>query len=109
MSGDVSHEHQPASLGEGAPVLDIGGDVGALVLYTTTADLGREIEVSPEDRPTHRTHTAVLTRSVGGRTVCAALYAELPAGRYRIWHDDPAHRKTVVVEGGKVAEVDWRH
>jgi hypothetical protein len=89
-------------------VLDIGGDVGALVLYTTDAYRGREIEVSPLGDDARRTHTGVLERQVAGRALLAAVFPGLPAGEWRIWGDDPALPCRVRVDGGAVAEVDWR-
>ncbi len=89
-------------------VLDIGDDVGALVLYTPAAYRGKEIEISPADDRSHRMHTAVLERSVGGRTFLAAVYPELRAGRWHLWADDPDLQAEVTIIGGEVAEVDWR-
>jgi hypothetical protein len=100
--------HHAGRLGAGAPVLDIGGDVGALVLYTPSAMEGLEIEVSLLDDDGHRTHTEVLPRTVRGRTLWAGVYAALPAGDYRIWHDHPDLPLEFSVAGGAVAEVDWR-
>jgi len=91
-----------------AVVLDIGDAVGALVLYTPDAYRGREIEVSPAGDDARRTHSGVLERHAGGRTFFAAVYPALPAGRWRIWGDDPALTSLAVVEAGVVAEVDWR-
>ncbi len=95
-------------------MLDIGGDVGALVLYTPPELHGREIEVSPVGDDTRRVHTAVLERSAGGRTVFAAVYAELRVGTYHIWGDEPpagshsSQIQEVTIAAGMVAEVDWR-
>jgi hypothetical protein len=67
-------------------VLDIGGDVGALVLYTPAALHRSEIEVSPlgADAGARRVHSAVLERSVGERVFYAATYPELAAGEYEV-------------------------
>jgi hypothetical protein len=89
-------------------VLDIGGDVGAMVLYTPPAYRGREIEVSPAGEDGRRVHTAVLERRVAGRTLFAAVYPELRAGDWRIWADDANLPSRVSIVGGVVAEVDWR-
>jgi len=89
-------------------VLDIGGEVGALVLYTPPAYRGREVEVSPAGDDSRRTHTAVLERRTAGRTFFAAVYPELPAGDWVIWGDDPDLPGRVTVVGGAVAQVDWR-
>lgn len=103
--------HDPADLTrthEEHVVLDIGDGVGALLLYTPDAYRGREVEVSPVGDDAARTHTAVLERRVAGRTFCAAVYPSLAAGEWRIWDDDQAQPIRVVIEGGGVAEVDWR-
>ena len=92
----------------GDAVLDIGGDVGALILYTGPAYLGLEIEVSPEDDDSHRVHTMIRERTVQGRLVHAGIFVELRSGRYRIWGDDPTLPDRVTIAGGEVAEVDWR-
>ncbi len=89
-------------------VLDIGGDVGALVIYTDGEWSEREIEVSPWEDDLARTHTAVHRRQVGGHAVFAAVYPELRAGTYRIWTADPTAVHRVTVTGGRVAVVDWR-
>jgi hypothetical protein len=106
--GGHVHHHQHGQLGHGAPVLDIGGDIGALVLYTTEELEGQEIEVSLTSDPAHRTHTEVLRRTVAGRTFWAGVYAELPAGDYQIWYDDPSRPRSFTVTGGEVCELDWR-
>ena len=92
----------------GDAVLDIGGDVGALVLYTGPAFLGREIEVSREDDDSNRVHTMIRERTVQGRLVQAGIFAELRSGRYRIWGGDPLLPDRVSIAGGEVAEIDWR-
>jgi hypothetical protein len=67
-------------------VLDIGEDVGALVLYTRPELHGREIEVNPlgVSPDARRVHSAVLERSANGRTIFAAVYPELRAGDYEV-------------------------
>ena len=113
-------------------VLDIGGDVGALILYTDADYDEREIEISPvddlapanahdhteghdHDHPhehehehEHRTHTAIHERQAGGQTTYAGIYPQLKAGTYRLWTDDPSLPDRVTIVGGEVAEVDWR-
>jgi hypothetical protein len=104
----LHRQHSPVQAERWAAVLDVGEDVGALLLYTPAELVGCEIEVSPLGRPHQRTHTEVLRRSVGGKEVYAALYAALAAGVYRIWHDDRSRERRVTVVGGEVAQVDWR-
>jgi hypothetical protein len=119
---------RPAGFSLEDAVLDIGGDIGALILYADAEYDEREIEVSPidegdhaheqadgagEDHDTghghgHRTHTAIHQRQAGGSLTYAGIYPELKAGEYRIWTDDPGLPDRVVIVGGEVAEVDWR-
>src|ERR671932_1195268 len=68
-------------------VLDIGEDIGALIVYTSSELRGREIEVSPKGHAARRTHTEVLERTVTGRTVWAAVFPALAAGDYSLWRD----------------------
>jgi hypothetical protein len=90
-------------------VLDIGGDVGALIVYVLPELHGHEIDISPVGQETQRIHTAVLERVVGGRSVFAAVYPNLPAGMFHLWTDDDRARvKHVQIIGGQVAEIDWR-
>lgn len=107
-----AHQHHEASFWTRSHpehvVLDIGDDVGALVLYTPPNLHGREIDVSPLGHDSRRVHTAVLERSVDGRPIFAAVYAELQAGTYRIWGDDPSLPSQVTIVGGTIAEIDWR-
>ena len=91
----------------GSAVLDIGEDIGALIIYTWPELHGAEIEVSPSGA-SYRVHAAVLARRTGAGTVFAALFLALPADRYTIWRDAPT-ANTVAVAGGKVAELDWRN
>ena len=87
-------------------VLDIGQDIGALVIYTGPELRGREIEVSPRSFA-NRVHVEVLERRINGRPVFAAVFPGLRAGDYDIWENDQ-NPNTVTIVGGKVATVDWR-
>ena len=66
------HEHEDLSYaGQGAVLLDIGGDVGALIVHMPAELAGTEIEICPAgaDRyAEHRTHVAVLVPSVPAST-----------------------------------------
>lgn len=48
-------------------VLNIGQDLGALIIYTEAELRGREIEVSPRGDARTRTHVEVLERRINGR------------------------------------------
>src|SRR5437773_8995156 len=86
-------------------VLDIGEDIGALVIYTGQEMLGKEIEVSPKSNQAQKIHTAVLERKINERTLFAALFLELPEGDY-ITLTTPSSEITII--GGQVAELDWQ-
>lgn len=89
-------------------VLDIGGDIGALILYTGPEANGDEIEISPQGEGSHRSHNQVHERSFNGTVCFAAVYPDLRAGQYDLWGpgSEPAGHITIV--GGQVAEMDWR-
>ena len=105
----MSHTHHDAAYWTRrhteSVVLDIGEDVGALVLYTSPNLFGHEIEVSPLGPPgseTRRTHSAVLERSCNGSVFYAAVYPEILAGEYQVHLDGTPH---FTVSPGTVAEV----
>jgi hypothetical protein len=91
----------------GSVVLEIGAEVGALVLYVPAADHGREIEISRIGSAAPRTHAAVRERRLDGGSLYCAVYDGLPASEYTIWADETASGGTVTVIGGHVTEVDW--
>ena len=90
-------------------VLDIGQDVGALIIYTKAELRGKEIEVSPLGSAGKRVHVEVLERRVNGRPVFAAVFPQLREGSYEIWGKN-AHNPsdTATVVGAEVTTVDWR-
>jgi hypothetical protein len=88
-------------------VLDIGEDVGALIVYTGPELRGLEIEASPRHDHARRVHTDVLERRVNGQPQFAALFLALPAGDYMLWRRYMPTGE-VTIAGGAVAVVDWR-
>ena len=100
-------EQRSDSTPMGNAVLDIGDDIGALIIYTREELLDAEIEVSPRENGSFRVHTSVLERQVAGNSLFAALFLVLPAGDYTVWCDAPSARE-VTIEGGQVAILDWR-
>ncbi|RPI09054.1 MAG: hypothetical protein EHM63_05315, partial [Actinobacteria bacterium] len=72
--GDA-HAHAPAHRHQvqgGAPVIDIGDDIGALVVFMDDADEGTELFLRPEGEPASAVHTGVWTRQHRGGQVTAA-------------------------------------
>src|SRR5262245_11075723 len=88
-------------------LLDIGGEVGALVVYADPVFEGREIEVRPADiTDAPRIHTVVREHRSG---VVAAVFVELIEGRYELLHPDDDRRWAEIrIEGGRIAEIDRR-
>jgi hypothetical protein len=85
-------------------VLDIGENIGSLVIYTGEKWRGKEIQVSPKGIDSAKlVHTVVWERRFNGRVAFAGVYAALPEGDYIIW-THPSREVTIV--GGQVAEVD---
>jgi hypothetical protein len=90
----------------GNVVLDIGPDVGSLVIYTREEYRGKEIQVSLKGTNAARmVHTAVWERRFNGRVVFAGVYPSLTAGDYVIWTHPSSE---VTITGGNVVEVDLR-
>jgi len=91
-----------------AVVLDIGQDIGALIIYTTPELCGREIEVSLRQQDAKRVHVDVLERRIDGRPVFAAVFPGLREGDYDVWGNATNPICAVTIIGGKVASLDWR-
>jgi hypothetical protein len=81
--------------------VDIGGDVGALIIYTPEPLAGSEIEIAPIAGGA-ATHTAVRERRLSSDVMHAAVFPGLPAGDYLLPGGPP-----VTVGGGSITEVHW--
>ena len=94
--------------GAGSVVLNVGAEIGALVLYTP-ADLdGQEIEISAQGAlGARRTHSQVRERRAGGIVQHAAVYPGLAAGDYTVWRDATTPSGVVTVSGGEVTSYHW--
>ena len=93
--------------GPGTLILELGADVGALVLFTPAELDGREIEISRDDQVARRTHSQVRPRHMATGTKYAAVYPDLPAGVYTIWADERRPAGRVVIAGGRVTNWSW--
>jgi hypothetical protein len=88
-------------------VLDIGGDVGALIVHADVALLGAEVEISPTGADDRRSHKDVLQREINGRPAYTAVFDRLREGTYTLWVDGIARARGVAVSGAAIAELDW--
>lgn len=103
----MTHEHHHAygATGPGSVVLELGGEVGVLVIHTPAARHGEEIEISPVAGGP-RTHSMVRERALPDRISYAALYPGVPAGDYTVWRDHDTPAGTVTITGGRVTGFD---
>ena len=114
--------------GQGSVLLDIGGDVGALVVTMPARMEGVEVEIRPEGAGVaahvhhdhdhhhhghdhggaHRPHVAVVNRPAGGARIPSLVFPELLEGSYELY-EKGSHdvRLTVAVRGGEVATAVW--
>ncbi len=100
--------HEAGLPPQGGPVVvDIGGDVGALIVRLDRELLGFELHLR-QDGWTHTVHTGVWDRPLGDQMVTVAVYPALVQGTYEILDRDGAVRRIVAIEGGRVAELDLR-
>jgi len=88
-------------------VLDIGDDIGALILHTHAAMHGVEVEISATGHDDRRSHKDVLEREIAGRPAYTAVFDNILEGTYTVWVDDVACERDVVVTGGAISELDW--
>ena len=103
------HDQENPFAGQGPVLLDIGDDVGAIVVSMPARLEGREVEVVRlGDTPAVPAHVGVVARPTGRGWSLTAVFPELAAGRYalRLLPDGPP-ALTVDVVGGRVVEQDW--
>ena len=114
---DHSHEHphpvdpEVAQLGPSDPgsvVLDIGGVNGSLMILTSEALAGAEIDISRVGDDTTRTHIAIRERRAPGGTRWAGIFPPLLEGDYTVWNLDGTAHEIVTIVAGEVTQTDWR-
>ncbi len=115
--------------GQGAVLLDIGGDVGALMVAMPESTVGLEVEIRPldgqhvhghhhhehEEAPAHDhahehlAHVAVVARPVADGSLPSLVYPELGSGRYELFEKGRPDAVALEVEivGGAVTSADW--
>jgi len=104
------HAEDHSHAGQGPVLLDIGGDVGALVLDLPASLEGVEIEIRPVGvvAPARLEHVGVVGRPADGKTLYTAVFGQLPEGCYELYQrpDGPVTVQ-VEIDGGKVAYATW--
>jgi hypothetical protein len=104
------HRHEPYASRKHPEfvVLDIGGDVGALIVHTDPQAHGVEVEISPTGQDHIRAHKEVLERTIDGRPAFTAVFDGLAAGSYTLWVQGMPRARHIAIEGDAIAELDWR-
>jgi hypothetical protein len=103
--------------GQGAVLLDIGGEIGALVVTMPGAMTHREVELAPASGQhlllhdhghgahRHRPHVAVVDRPVLGPTL---VFPQLVEGTYELFEKgSETVSLTVAIAGGEVTTASW--
>ncbi len=90
-------------------VLDIGGDLGAAVIYTGRSLGGSELEIRPLGHPWQGVHTGVRQRDLPDEVCFAAVFGSIPAGTYqlRVKGTDTEPIMAIEIAGGGIAEATW--
>ena len=118
--------------GQGSVLLDIGDDIGALVVTMPAHLEGVEVEINRVDGDDHRhpprhqrdhhheadhhhhgtqrPHVAVVARPAAAGVIPSLVFPELTEGRYELYRR-PAGRieLMVTIRGGQVTEASWPH
>jgi hypothetical protein len=103
-----THENYAARKHPEFVVLDIGEDVGALIVRADPQMHGVEVEISRAGEDDRRSHKEVLERSADGEPAFTAVFDALPAGTYTLWVGNVPRARGVQIAGGRIAELDWR-
>jgi ABC-type Zn2+ transport system substrate-binding protein/surface adhesin len=113
---DHEHDHTSPSDVESRPptrpseavLVDVGERAGALVLRSTSAREGLEVEIHPASDATRRTHVWVLPRrGRGGDVIYAAVFPSLVPDDYMILEPDGEPRCTIRVPANVVTNAAW--
>ncbi len=112
-TGATPSETPPVPCGTGDVVLELGGSIGAAVIYTGPELEGDELEIRPAGAPWIGTHVAVRERRLENGPRWAALFMPLYEGTYQVRLKDAPASPTVsmAVQGrsdlpGRVARRD---
>jgi hypothetical protein len=105
-AGHAHFNHQHGPTGPGSVILELGADIGALVLATPPGLAGHEIEISPVAGGP-RTHSQVRERVSPAGVTYAAVYPAVPAGEYTVWREDGIPAGQVAIHGGAVSTFHW--
>ena len=121
MSPSTENPHA----GQGSVLLDIGGDVGAVIVTMPPEMEGVEVEIRPFGSPAlpgrehghgpgdghghgRCPHVAVVLRPTAQGPVPSLVFPELVEGGYELYLKESHHLELVVdVTGGEVSTAQW--
>jgi hypothetical protein len=105
-----AHSGENPYAGQGAVLLDIGGDIGALVVRMPARLVGAEVEIRPrqEAADAPAPHVAVVERPTAAGDVPTLVFPALTEGDY-VLYDKGSRlaRATTTVRGGAVTHEVW--
>ena len=118
------NENENPHAGQGSVMLDIGGDVGALVVSMPLAMVGLEIEIEPVGGAApehdhehghghghghgHRPHVAVVDRPVTDGHEPSLVFPDLVEGSYELFDKgQDTVLLTAEIIGGQVTFLEW--
>ena len=107
QGGHHHHHHPLPPSTEGSVVMEVGGDIGALVVYAPDALAGLEIELARRGDDHQFVHTEVRERRLPDGTIYAAVFPTVPSGEYTLLPVAALPARDVEVEGGRVSELTW--
>ncbi len=104
----VDHDHA----GQGPVLLDIGDDVGALIVSMPANLASAEVELRPHGDsgrgPEHHPHVGVVAHHICDRVIHSAVFAAVPQGRYELYlRPDGPVQLHATVRGGHITELHW--
>jgi hypothetical protein len=89
----------------GSVILDVGGDIGAVIVSAVEEQCGLEIELVPMAAGVV-THTEVRERRLPEGAVYAAVFPGVPSGAYHL-RDPDGLESPVLVRGGEITAAPW--
>jgi len=90
----------------GPTVLDIGGDIGAMIVTMNAGAAGTELHLRSSHNPPISIHTGVWRRGFGERGLTTAVFAELVEGSYCVLDSNGADLRQVEIRGGALTSID---
>lgn len=95
--------HQPPGP---ASLLDIGGDVGAVVVRLQAGTPNGELTACRRGDPAAHFHTGVHLRLTGDHEAWVAVFPTVTEGSYSLLDDDGVEHTPFTVAGGRVTTID---